>query len=108
MWALILASLNLLQELNPSVKGEFVLRSFTTTSSLSVLNGFSLVVGVRLPMDTAEYLSNYLYERNIPFVWATTAGLIGYFRLSYRDHEILHDHRELPPHDFRFVYLVCF
>lgn len=92
------------QELNPSVTGTFSSRSFNTSSSLAVFNDFSLVVGVRLAMDVAEYVSDYLYKRNIPFVWATTVGLVGYFRLSYKDHEILHDHRELPPHDFRLVY----
>ncbi|KAI6190407.1 NEDD8-activating enzyme E1 regulatory subunit [Aphelenchoides bicaudatus] len=94
----VTASLN---ELNPSVKGCYSRRNFNTSSSLAVLNDFSLVIGAQLPMDSAEYVADYLYKRNIPFVWANTVGLVGYFRLSYREHEILHDHRELPPHDFR-------
>jgi molybdopterin/thiamine biosynthesis adenylyltransferase len=89
--------------LNPSVKGTFSCRNFNTSSSLAVFDHFSLVIGARLSMDVAEYVSDYLYKRNIPFLWATTVGLVGYFRLSYKEHEILHDHRELPPHDFRLV-----
>lgn len=85
------------------MKGSCTCRSFNVGSSLSVLTNFSLVVGVRISMDIAEYVGSYLYQQNIPFVWTTNVGLIGYFRLSYREHEILHDHRELPPHDFRFA-----
>lgn len=94
---------NKFQELNPLVNGSFTCRSFNTSSSLTALNDFSLVVGVRLSMDLAEYIGNYLYKRNIPFVWTTSVGMVGYFRLSFKEHEILHDHREEPPHDFRFV-----
>jgi molybdopterin/thiamine biosynthesis adenylyltransferase len=89
--------------LNPSVRGSFAARSFNTSSALSALNEFSLVVGVRVQLDVAEYIADYLFERNIPFVWTTSVGFVGYFRLSYREHEVLHDHKEASPHDFRFV-----
>jgi hypothetical protein len=56
-------------------------------------------------MDVAEYIADYLYSRNTPFVWTTSIGMIGYFRLSFTEHEVLNDHKELPPHDFRLVYL---
>ncbi|KAI6230754.1 NEDD8-activating enzyme E1 regulatory subunit [Aphelenchoides fujianensis] len=90
-----------LNELNPSVKGAFRDLEFTAESSLAVLDRFSLVVGVHLPADVAARIGDHLHEKNVPFIWTTIVGLVGYFRVVYREHEVLNDHREMPPHDFR-------
>ncbi|KAI6212924.1 NEDD8-activating enzyme E1 regulatory subunit [Aphelenchoides besseyi] len=88
-------------EMNPSVNGAFQNREFTLDSSLEVFANYSLVVGVHLPNELAIKISDFLFEKNIPFVWTTIVGFIGYVRVVYKEHEVLNDHREMPPHDFR-------
>ncbi|KAI6185510.1 NEDD8-activating enzyme E1 regulatory subunit [Aphelenchoides besseyi] len=90
-----------LNEMNPSVKGAFQNLEFTLDSSFEVFAQYSLVVGVHLSTELAIKISDFLFEKNIPFVWTTIVGFVGYVRVVYKEHEVLNDHKEMPPHDFR-------
>ena len=99
----VCANAFLLQVINPNVHGTYRVHDFNKSPSLTFLDCFSLVIGANVRAELALKISDYLYARNVPFIWATTSGLIGYMRIVYREHHVLHDHQEMAPHDFRQV-----
>ncbi|VDN42680.1 unnamed protein product [Gongylonema pulchrum] len=92
------------QELNPSVEVGFVLRSaedLIAEDDLKFLFQFTVVVGSNLQAEDAAQISDYLYKRNIPFVYARAYGLTGYVRVCVREHTIFNSHEENVAPDLR-------
>ncbi|KAI1714882.1 thiF family domain-containing protein [Ditylenchus destructor] len=89
-----------LLELNPSVKGDFVVRNFDATNLKDLLE-FSTVISTNLAEKRAERLSDFLFEHGVPLVYARICGMFGYVRLCYNQHTVWNSHLENPPNDFR-------
>lgn len=91
--------------MNPSVHGQHSPASFKEFSrhDLQILLQFSLVIATNIGANEAIQLSHFLYENNIPFVFARVYGLIGHLRLSFREHIIWNNRKENDAYDLRLV-----
>uniref|UniRef100_A0A915DQY2 THIF-type NAD/FAD binding fold domain-containing protein n=1 Tax=Ditylenchus dipsaci TaxID=166011 RepID=A0A915DQY2_9BILA len=91
-----------LLELNPSVRGSCSLVSFVNFDLQDLLN-YSLVVSTNLTEKKAEQLGDFLFEKNIYYIYARVCGMFGYLRLCYKQHAVWDSHTENPSHDFRLT-----
>uniref|UniRef100_A0A914X7P2 NEDD8-activating enzyme E1 regulatory subunit n=1 Tax=Plectus sambesii TaxID=2011161 RepID=A0A914X7P2_9BILA len=93
----------LLKELNPEVKGNFVVESpnHLLDNNISALDSFSVVIGTNLIERTARQISEYLWPRKIPFIHARCYGLIGYVRICVEEHTVVDLHPDNPTPDLR-------
>jgi amyloid beta precursor protein binding protein 1 len=64
---------------------------------------FSIVISTSMPTNEAVQLDHFLFENNIPFVYARIYGMLGFLRLSLREHIIWNNHSENDPYDLRLV-----
>ncbi|VDN57167.1 unnamed protein product [Dracunculus medinensis] len=90
-------------ELNPSVEGKFDLRSaeqYISQNSDS-LSEFSVVIASNLLQRTAYKINKYLFIKNIPFIYARSYGLVGFVRISVKEHTVTDCHDENPLPDLR-------
>ncbi|KHN86272.1 Nedd8-activating enzyme E1 regulatory subunit [Toxocara canis] len=96
-------SLRWLKELNSSVRGEYDLRSVEqlVEDDLEFLHKFTAVIGANLHEKDALLISDFLFERNIPFVHARVFGFVGYVRICVKEHTIIDTHTENLPPDVR-------
>ncbi|GBG27243.1 NEDD8-activating enzyme E1 regulatory subunit [Hondaea fermentalgiana] len=81
----------LLQELNPDVKGEFVVSDpveFVTRDS-TVLNTFTLVIATEMPEQNLLAIEEALLPHNVPMVVARTYGFIGVCRIVSHTHCVI-------------------
>lgn len=92
-----------IKELNPSVHGQhspIPVKKFSK-HDLQMLTQFSLVIGTNLTANEAIQLDNFLFDRNIPFVYARVYGMLGHLRLSFKEHIIWNNHNENDTYDLR-------
>ncbi|KAL3103274.1 hypothetical protein niasHS_002460 [Heterodera schachtii] len=92
-----------LKELNHSVHGQHHPISFGEfkRQDFQMLLQFSLVIGTSLTANEARQLDQFLFEHDIPFVYANVCGMMGHLRLSFREHYILDNHAENAAYDLR-------
>ncbi|PAV67052.1 hypothetical protein WR25_18391 isoform A [Diploscapter pachys] len=98
------ATLAKLKELNPAVGGtweDVSLEEWHDERMLYRLSSFSVVVASNLRTSTAAAISDYLFENSIPFISCRVFGLIGYIRVSVREHTVANAHEENPREDLR-------
>lgn len=70
--------LDIFQELNPSVEGSFDLGNpeDIITRDMDFLRQFAVIVGCNLNIDVATRINDFLFEKNIPFVYARLESLL--------------------------------
>uniref|UniRef100_A0A914GWU2 Uncharacterized protein n=1 Tax=Globodera rostochiensis TaxID=31243 RepID=A0A914GWU2_GLORO len=92
-----------LKELNHSVHGQYHPLSFGEfrRQDFQMLMQFSLVIGTCLSVNEARQLDQFLFEHGIPFVYTSICGMLGYLRLSFREHYIWNSHAENSAYDLR-------
>uniref|UniRef100_A0A0M3I2N8 NEDD8-activating enzyme E1 regulatory subunit n=1 Tax=Ascaris lumbricoides TaxID=6252 RepID=A0A0M3I2N8_ASCLU len=92
-----------LKELNPSVEGDYDIRSVeeVVKTDLESLQHFTLVIGSNLHEATAVAISDFLFDRNVPFLHARIFGFVGYIRICVKEHTILNSRAENVAPDVR-------
>ncbi|KAK0417449.1 hypothetical protein QR680_013017 [Steinernema hermaphroditum] len=83
-------TLELLKELNPAVDGDYSLDSLESFNDdqLEQMSNFSIVIGANLLESVAIAVSDYLFPRNVPFIYTRVYGMIATLRVSVREHTI--------------------
>ncbi|KAI9291709.1 hypothetical protein K502DRAFT_326148 [Neoconidiobolus thromboides FSU 785] len=91
---------NLLKELNPNVEGHYIDKDPTdvTASSVDLFDNCSALIvsmDIRANDEFVRRLSIVLHALNIPLIVIDVFGFIGYFRISYSNHEVIETHQAL-------------
>ncbi|TKR78323.1 hypothetical protein L596_019146 [Steinernema carpocapsae] len=96
-------TLDLLKELNPAADGDYVSASVDsfTEDQLEQISAFSIVIGANLLESAAVTVSNYLFDRGVPFIYTRVYGMIGTIRISVREHTISNANYENKINDLR-------
>ncbi|KAF7632958.1 NEDD8-activating enzyme E1 regulatory subunit [Meloidogyne graminicola] len=93
----------LLTELNPSVHGQHSPISFGQFSKheMFMLLNFSLIIGTNMCSTEAIKLDSFLFEHNIPFLFVKSVGMLGYLRISVKEHIIWNTRIDNDSYDLR-------
>uniref|UniRef100_A0A8C9N9L2 NEDD8-activating enzyme E1 regulatory subunit n=1 Tax=Serinus canaria TaxID=9135 RepID=A0A8C9N9L2_SERCA len=97
------SAMELLQELNSDVSGNFVEESpeKLLDNDPSFFNRFNLVVATQLPESTLLRLAEVLWNSNIPLLVCRTYGLVGYMRVVIKEHTVVESHPDNMLEDLR-------
>ncbi|KAM8947650.1 NEDD8-activating enzyme E1 regulatory subunit [Pelodytes ibericus] len=97
------SSMELLQELNDDVTGNFVPESpeQLLESDPSFFCRFSLVIATQLPESTLLRLAESLWDFNIPLLICRAYGFIGYMRIIVKEHTVIESHPDNALEDLR-------
>ncbi|XP_063266591.1 NEDD8-activating enzyme E1 regulatory subunit isoform X1 [Prinia subflava] len=97
------SAMELLQELNSDVSGNFVEESpeKLLDNDPSFFNRFNLVVATQLPESTLLRLADVLWNSNIPLLVCRTYGLVGYMRVVIKEHAVVESHPDNMLEDLR-------
>lgn len=95
--------MQLLQELNPDVKGDSVEESleYILCNRSNFFENFDVVFASNLNETTLNKLANALWDANIPFVYCRSLGLLGSIRLQFKEHCVIETHPENIQYDLR-------
>lgn len=87
-------TVNLLQELNMDVKGNFIDEDFETVfgSDSNLFAQFTLVIASNLHEPSLLKLSEVLWKSSTPLVVASSYGLVGYIRIAVPTHAVFESH----------------
>ncbi|XP_030386189.1 nedd8-activating enzyme E1 regulatory subunit [Scaptodrosophila lebanonensis] len=98
-----LACMQLLQELNPDVNGEYVDESidYILANRPSFFESFDLVIASNLNEQTLLLLSNRLWVSNVPLVYCRSLGMLGTIRIQLKEHCIIEAHPDNRQFDLR-------
>lgn len=93
----------LLQELNPDVRGDYVDESVESLleSRPDFFTTFKIVVATSLSEKTLIALSKLLWERQVPFFYCRSLGMFGSIRLQIKEHRIVESHPDSRQSDLR-------
>ncbi|KAF6201185.1 hypothetical protein GE061_005632 [Apolygus lucorum] len=96
-------STQLLLELNPEVKGDYVDEPIEQLlqNNPNFFKNFTVVVAASLPERMLIALSDLLWEADIPFIATRSYGLIGSARLQIKEHTIIETHPDTQNPDLR-------
>lgn len=96
-------AMELLQELNTEVKGNFIDEDFETVLSTDInfLSKFTVVIACGLHDSNLMKLSSMLAKLSVPLILARSYGLIGYMRIAVPSHEVLESHPDNYHEDLR-------
>ena len=96
-------TMELLQELNTQVKGNFIDQDFEMILSADAdfFAQFTVVVACNLHKPSLVRLSSILWESSVPLVLASSYGLMGYVRIALPSHEVLESHPDSNLEDLR-------
>ncbi|XP_038628682.1 NEDD8-activating enzyme E1 regulatory subunit [Tachyglossus aculeatus] len=97
------AVMELLQELNSDVSGNFVEESpeKLLDSNSAFFCSFNIVVATQLSESTLLHLAEILWNACIPFLVCRTYGLIGYMRIVIKEHPVIESHPDNALEDLR-------
>ncbi|KAH8379080.1 hypothetical protein KR009_003011 [Drosophila setifemur] len=98
-----LACMQLLQELNPDVNGDYVEESadYILANRPNFFDSFDLVVASSLNEQTLLLLSERLWEADVPLLYCRSLGMLGTIRLQIREHCIVETHPDNRQFDLR-------
>ncbi|CAA9996397.1 unnamed protein product [Nesidiocoris tenuis] len=93
----------LLLELNPEVKGDYVDEAIEELlqNNPDFFKNFTVVVATSLPERVLIAMSELLWFADIPFIAARSYGLIGSTRLQLKEHTIIESHPDTQNPDLR-------
>ncbi|KAM4614145.1 NEDD8-activating enzyme E1 regulatory subunit isoform 2-T2 [Discoglossus pictus] len=96
-------SMELLQELNDDVTGNYVAESpdQLLDSDPSFFCRFTLVIATQLPESTLLRLAETLWDSNIPLLVCRAYGFVGYMRLIVKEHTVVESHPDNALEDLR-------
>lgn len=95
--------MQLLQELNPDVNGDYVEESadFILANRPNFFDSFDLVIASNLNEQTLLLLADRLWEANVPLLYCRSLGMLGTIRLQIREHCIVEAHPDNRQFDLR-------
>lgn len=98
-------SMQLLQELNPDVSGDFVDENIESLLEMNAdfFKSFTVVVACDTKEKVLLRLSTILWDLNIPFVFCRTVGFFGTARLQLKEHCIVETHPDNKQIDLRLA-----
>ncbi|XP_073515270.1 NEDD8-activating enzyme E1 regulatory subunit [Phyllobates terribilis] len=96
-------SMELLQELNEDVTGDYVAENpeQLLDSDPSFFCKFTLVIATQLSESTLLRLAETLWNSNIPLLISRTYGFIGYMRIIVKEHTVTESHPDNALEDLR-------
>ena len=96
-------TMNMLQELNTQVKGNFIDEDFEVllSTDINFFSQFTVVVICDLHNSSLMKLSGILWKSSVPLVLARSYGLMGYMRIAVPSHEVLESHPDNYHEDLR-------
>ncbi|CAI9615860.1 unnamed protein product [Staurois parvus] len=96
-------AMELLQELNEDVTGNFVSQhpDHLLDGDPSFFNKFTLVIATQLPESTLLCLAETLWNANIPLVICRAYGFVGYMRIIVKEHTVIESHPDNALEDLR-------
>ncbi|CAJ0955784.1 unnamed protein product, partial [Ranitomeya imitator] len=96
-------SMELLQELNEDVTGDFVAEDpdQLLDNDPSFFCKFTLVIATQLSESTLLRLAETLWNSNIPLLISRTYGFIGYMRIIVKEHTVTESHPDNALEDLR-------
>ncbi|XP_053956957.1 nedd8-activating enzyme E1 regulatory subunit [Anastrepha ludens] len=97
------ACMQLLQELNTDVNGDFVDESvdWILSNRPAYFDTFDVVIASNLNEKALLGLSERLWEANIPFIYCRSLGFFGSIRLQIREHCVIESHPDNQQYDLR-------
>lgn len=95
--------MQLLQELNTDVNGDFVDESvdWLLSNRPGFFDTFDVVIASNLNEKSLWGLSDRLWEANIPFIYCRSLGFFGSIRLQLREHCVIESHPDSHQYDLR-------
>lgn len=98
-------SMQLLQELNPDVRSDYLDESIEMVldNNPEYFHAFNVVIASSLKEKTLLKLSRMLWSQNIPFVYCRSIGCIASARLQYKEHFVIETHPDNKQSDLRLV-----
>ncbi|XP_049810546.1 NEDD8-activating enzyme E1 regulatory subunit [Schistocerca nitens] len=93
----------LLLELNPDVRGDYVDEDVEQLleNSADFFNNFTVVIGSSLTERVLIPLSKKLWELDIPFIVCRSYGFVGYARIQVAEHTVIETHPDNQMPDLR-------
>jgi amyloid beta precursor protein binding protein 1 len=93
----------LLLELNPDVRGDYVDENLgqLLENSPDFFNNFTVVIGTSMTERTLILLSKKLWDLEIPFIVCRSYGFIGYIRVQVTEHTVIETHPDNQIPDLR-------
>lgn len=97
--------MQLLQELNPDVSGDFVDENIESLLEMNAdfFKSFTVVVACDTTEKVLMRLSSHLWDLNIPFVFCRSVGFFGTARLQLKEHCIVETHPDNKQIDLRLA-----
>lgn len=97
------ACMQLLQELNPDVNGDYVEESvdYILDNRPNFFDSFDLVIASNLNEKTLLVLADRLWDANVPLIYCRSLGMMGTIRLQIREHCIVEAHPDNRQFDLR-------
>lgn len=97
--------MQLLQELNPDVSGDFVDENIESLLEMNAdfFKNFTVVVACDIQEKVLVHLSSLLWDLNIPFVFCRSVGFFGTARLQLKEHCIVETHPDNKQIDLRMA-----
>ncbi|XP_014097757.1 nedd8-activating enzyme E1 regulatory subunit [Bactrocera oleae] len=97
------ACMQLLQELNTDVNGDFVDESvdWILSNRPAFFDTFDVVIASNLNEKALWGLSDRLWEANIPFIYCRSLGFFGSIRLQIKEHCVIESHPDSRQYDLR-------
>uniref|UniRef100_W8BRW6 NEDD8-activating enzyme E1 regulatory subunit n=1 Tax=Ceratitis capitata TaxID=7213 RepID=W8BRW6_CERCA len=97
------ACMQLLEELNTDVNGDFVDESvdWVLTNRPAFFDTFDVVIASNLNEKALRGLSERLWEANIPFIYCRSLGFFGSIRLQIKEHCVIESHPDNRQYDLR-------
>lgn len=97
------AAMQLLQELNPDVRGDYVDESveYLLQNNPDFFRSFSVVIASSIKETTIIALSEKLWELKIPFIFCRSVGFIATARLQVKEHCVIESHPDNKQKDLR-------
>ncbi|KAM9301535.1 NEDD8-activating enzyme E1 regulatory subunit [Gastrophryne carolinensis] len=97
------AAMELLQELNEDVTGNFVAEhpDQLLDSDPSFFNKFTVVIATQLPESTLLRLAETLWNASIPLLICRAYGFVGYMRVVIKEHTVIESHPDNALEDLR-------
>lgn len=95
--------MQLLQELNPDVNGDYVEESvdYILTNRPAFFDNFDMVIASNLNENSLVQLSNNLWEANVPLLYCRSLGMFATIRLQLKEHCIVEAHPDNQQYDLR-------
>lgn len=95
--------MQLLQELNPDVRGDYVDESVEhlLQNNPDFFRTFSVVIASSIKETTIIALSEKLWELEIPFIFCRSVGFVATARLQVKEHTVIESHPDNKQKDLR-------